>query len=89
MFDAAFALLLLVPKEHKPPGGDGGGHVLRDVYEVPMPGDNSFIFNALEYDGEGIGANALCQSATDIFSDQPKYAIENVPVEDWVGLGLE
>jgi hypothetical protein len=37
MFDTAPAPLLLVPKEHKPPGGDAGGHVLRGVYEVLMP----------------------------------------------------
>jgi hypothetical protein len=33
MFNAAPAPSLLVPEEHKPPKGDGGGHLLRDVYE--------------------------------------------------------
>jgi hypothetical protein len=43
---------------------------------------SSCIFHALENDGEGIGANALCQSTAVFFSDQPKYAVENVPLED-------
>jgi hypothetical protein len=38
MFDDAPASLLLVPKEHKHPGG-----ALRDAYEVLIPGDKIFI----------------------------------------------
>jgi hypothetical protein len=54
------------------------------VYEVFMPGGKSCIFHALDYDGVGIGAYALRQSTADFVSDQPKYANENVPLEDWV-----
>jgi hypothetical protein len=41
-------------------------------------------FHALDYDGEGTGANALRQSITDYISDQSKRVIENVPLEHWV-----
>lgn len=44
MFNASPAPFLLVPKEHKPPGVDGGGYALRDVYDVLMPGGISSIF---------------------------------------------
>jgi hypothetical protein len=81
MFDAASAPLLLVPR------GDGGRHVLRDVCEVLMPGGSFCIFHALDYDGEGIGANALCQSTVYFVSDQTKNATENGPLEVWVSWG--
>jgi hypothetical protein len=42
------------------------------------------LFHTLDYDGEGIGANTLRQSIADFVSDQPNYAIENSPLEDWV-----
>ena len=54
----AVAPLWAMSKERKPPGG-GGGHILRDVYEVLMPAENSCVFHALDYDGEGCGANVL------------------------------
>jgi hypothetical protein len=84
MLAAAPAPLLLVPKKHKPPGGDGGGHSLRNVFEVLMPGDNSCIYHALDYGGEGLGANALRQRTADFVRDQYEYKIEGVPLEDWV-----
>jgi hypothetical protein len=36
IFDAASAPLLLEPKEQNYPGGDGGGHVLREVYVLKV-----------------------------------------------------
>jgi hypothetical protein len=42
------------------------------VCEVPIPWESSCIFHALNYDAEGIGANALRQRTTDFLSDQPK-----------------
>jgi hypothetical protein len=83
VFDTASAPLLLVPKENNPPGGDGGGTVLRDVYQVVMPVGNFCIFQALDYDGEGVGAKALREITADFVSDQPKYAIENMPLKNW------
>jgi hypothetical protein len=51
---------------------------------VLIPGDNSCIYHALDYDGANIGANAFRQSTADFFSDQPEYVIENMPLEDRV-----
>jgi hypothetical protein len=56
---------------------------------VLIPGDNSCIYHALDYDGANIGANAFRQSTADFFSEQPEYAIEKHAARRPGKVGLE